>query len=366
MTDGPELLRHFAAGTRRRALLQGLVGIGAGGASLLRFAEALAQAPAGDVAQITILSQPGAVPDILRDVTLPAFRTTSPGTEVRLEITTNATGYPRMLTQRANPVISGGMFNDIFAQRGRADGMWAPFNRAFVPNAAKLPAGMETPGGLGIPFHLSPFGIMYNPDRMEAPKSWTDLYDPKYRGRIAMWDAYYDAYIMAAVAAGKGPSVEEGIRAWQPHKANIGAWVNSPVVSEDLVSRGEMWAAPHWGSFMGQARARGGRLAFTVPREGGVQWTGHMQVCTGFNPRVTELTQRYLDTWLSDECQLAWITRGFFSPASTAVQIPENLKREDVVMSAEDAQKRLVRPDFEAIGPNMPRLTTMIVRTLKG
>src|SRR4051812_20126215 len=116
MTNGPELLRHFAAGTRRRALLQGLVGIGAGGASLRRFAEALAQAPAADVAQITILSQPGAVPDILRDVTLPAFRATSPTTTVQLEVTTNATGYPRMLTQRANPVISGGMFNDIFAQ----------------------------------------------------------------------------------------------------------------------------------------------------------------------------------------------------------------------------------------------------------
>jgi putative spermidine/putrescine transport system substrate-binding protein len=97
-----------------------------------------------------------------------------------------------------------------------------------------------------------------------------------------------------------------------------------------------------------------------------VQWTGHMQVCTGFNPRVTELTQRYLDTWLSDECQLAWITRGFFSPASTTVQIPESMKNEDVVMSAADAQRRLVRPDFESIGPAMPRLTTMIVRTLKG
>ncbi|GGC30347.1 hypothetical protein GCM10011504_05710 [Siccirubricoccus deserti] len=45
---------------------------------------------------------------------------------------------------------------------------------------------------------------------------------------------------------------------------------------------------------------------------------------------------------------------------------PGELETQDVVMSAEDAQKRLVRPDFEAIGPNMPRLTTMIVRALKG
>lgn len=366
MTETNDILREFKPGTRRRALLQGLVGMGAGGAAFLSFAQSLAQAQSADVAQITILSQPGAVPDILRDSTFPAFRQSNPGTTVNLEIAPNAAAYPRMLTQRANPVISGGMFNDVFAQRGRSDGMFAPFNREFVPNASKLPAGLETPGGLGIPFHLAPFAIMYNPDRMEAPTSWTDLYNPRLRGRVAMWEAYYDAYIMAAVAAGKPPTVEDGIREWVPHRANIGAWVNSPTVAEDMVSRGEMWCAPHWGSFMGQARARGGRLAFALPREGGVQWTGHMQVCTGFNPRVTELTQRYLNTWLSDECQLAWIERGFFSPASTTVQIPESMRNESIVMSAEDASRRLIKPDFVSIGPRMPQLTAMINRQLKG
>ena len=365
MTDTNDILREFKPGTRRRALLQGLVAMGAGGASFLSFAEALAQAQGGDVAQITILSQPGTVPDILRDATFPLFRQVAANTTVNFEIAPNAVAYPRMLTQRANPVVSGGMFNDIFAQRGRADGMFAPFNREFVPNASKLPQGLSTPGGLGIPFHLTPFAIMYNPDRMEAPTSWNDLYNPRLRGRVAMWEAYYDAYIMAAVAAGRPPSVEEGIRAWVPHRANIGAWLNSPTVAEDLVSRGEMWAAPHWGSFMGMARARGGRLAFVVPREGGVQWTGHMQVCTGFNPRVTELTQRYLNTWLSDECQNAWITRGFFSPASTTVQVPENMRTESIIMSAEEAGRRLIKPDVESIGPRMPQLTQMIVRQLK-
>ncbi len=366
MTDTNDILHAFKAGTKRRALLQGLAAMGAGGASFLSFAEALAQAQGSDVAQITILSQPGTVPDILRESTFPPFRQIAPNTTVNLEIAPNAAAYPRMLTQRSNPVISGGMFNDIFAQRGRADGMFAPFDRSIVTNASKLPQGMETPGGLGIPFHLTPFAIMYNPDRMEAPTSWTDLYNPRLRGRVAMWEAYYDGYIMAAVAAGKPPSVEDGIREWIPHRANIGAWVNSPTVAEDMVSRGEMWCAPHWGSFMAQARARGGRLAFAIPREGGVQWTGHMQVSTGFNPAVTALTQRYLNTWLSDECQMAWITRGFFSPASTAVQVPEALRNDPVIMSAEEAQRRLIKPDVVSIGPRMPQLTQMIVRQLKG
>ena len=73
-----------------------------------------------------------------------------------------------------------------------------------------------------------------------------------------------------------------------------------------------------------------------------------------------------LNTWLSDECQLAWITRGFFSPASTAVQVPEALRSDPVIMTAEEAQRRLIKPDVVSIGPRMPQLTQMIVRQLKG
>ena len=117
-----------------------------------------------------------------------------------------------------------------------------------VPNAANVPKEMMTPGGFGIPFHLTPFGIMYNPERVPEPKSWTDLWDPKYKGRVSMWDAYYDAYIMAAVATGKGDDVEAGIKAWEPHRANIGAWTSSVPGEQDMVSRGEVWFAPHWGA----------------------------------------------------------------------------------------------------------------------
>ncbi|GGF50127.1 spermidine/putrescine ABC transporter substrate-binding protein [Azorhizobium oxalatiphilum] len=363
--DTRNLLSSFDGHLNRRSLLQGLVAMGAGGTALMQFGEALAQATAEEVAQLTILSQPGIVPEILKDVTVPQFAKSYPKTSVVFEAASNAVAYPKMLAQRGNPVISGAMVNDLFAQRGLNDKMWDKFNPDFVPNAKNLPAGLTTPGGFGIPFHLSPWGIMYNPDKVEEPKSWTDLWDPKYKGRVSMWDAYYDAYIMAAVVTGKGPDVEAGIKAWEPHKANIGAWVNSPTAEEDLVSRGEVWLAPHWGSWTAMAKSQGKNVAFTIPKEGGVQWTGHMQVCTGFSPRVSELTQRYLNTWLSDECQLAWIERGFYSPASTKVQIPEAMKSNPAIMTAEDAVKKLVQPDFAKLAAAMPKLKGLIDRTLK-
>ncbi|TDR85381.1 ABC transporter substrate-binding protein [Enterovirga rhinocerotis] len=363
--DTKDVLRAFDGHASRRSILKGAAAFGAGGTAFLQLAEALAQASAEDVARLTILSQPGIVPEILKDVTVPMFNKSHPKTSVVFEAASNAVAYPKMLAQRSNPVVSGGMVNDLFAQRGINDKMWAKFDPELVPNAANLPADLKTPGGFGIPFHLTPWGIMYNPDKVEKPTSWTDLWNPKYKGRVSMWDVYYDAYIMAGVVTGKGPDVQAGIKAWEPHKANIGAWVNSPTLEEDLVSRGEMWLAPHWGSWTAMAKSQGKNVAFTIPKEGGVQWAGHMQLCAGFSPAVSKLTQIYMNTWLSDECQLAWIERGLYSPASTKVQIPEALKSNPAIISAEEALKTLVRPDFVKLAAEMPKLKSLIDRTLK-
>ncbi len=363
--DERDLLRGFDRHLGRRAILKSLLAVGAGGVALARFGEALAQASAEEVASITVLIQGGPVGEILKSVANPIFAKSYPKTEVQLEVSSNAVADPRMLAQRANPVIGGGMFNDLFSMRGQGDNLWAPFNPEFVPNAARVPKALLLPGGLGITVHQTPFGIMYNPDRVEAPTSWTDLWDPKYRGRVSMWDAYFDAYAMAAIATGKGPSVEEGIKAWAPHKQNVGAWVNSPITEEDLVHRGEVWLAPHWGAWVEQAKAQGKRVAFAIPKEGATLWSNQIQCAVGFSPRATELIQRYLNVWLSDECQEAWLTRGFISPAIGTIQIPENLKGNPAIITAEDASKKLTRLDAAAIGAKFASLKTQIERTLK-
>jgi putative spermidine/putrescine transport system substrate-binding protein len=251
------LLRCFDGDVTRRAVLQSLVAMGVGAATLADFAGHLARASAADAAELTIFCWSGLVPDILKEASIAPFRKTHPEVSIKLDISTNAVMYPKMLAARSNPAISGGMFNDIFVQKGIADGLWEKPNDEWMPNKKNIPAELMAPGGFGVVFQLTPFGIMYNPDKVEKPTSWADLWDPKYKGRVVMWDLYYDAYIAAAVISGKGPSVEEGIKLWAPHKQNVGAWTTSNSKAEDEVARGEMWLAPHWGAWAEQARVQG-------------------------------------------------------------------------------------------------------------
>lgn len=355
------LLRNFDP--TRRSVLRGLVGMGVGTVATARFGEALAQASTGTVKELTIHLQAG-LQEICNAYADPLFARTAPGVAVNYDVGANGITYPKMLAQRDNPVINGGMFNDIYAQRGIADEMWEKFNPDFVPHAANIPQEILTPGGFGLPIHLTPFGIMYNPDKVEAPKSWTDLWDPRYEGRVSMWSAYFDAYIMAAVATGKGPDVEAGIRAWEPYKKNIGAWITSHINEQDLVSRGEIWLAPHWGGWTEQARAQGKNVAFVIPEEGAVQWTGHMQITAGFSPEASELTQRYFDTWLTEECQIAWAEKAFLSPAVATVKMPDHLLNNPAIVPP-DQQGKLIRPDVVSIGPKMTAYKALVDRLLR-
>ncbi len=350
----------------RRRLLKAMLACGAAGPSLLAFGEALAAAPADTAAQLNILIQGGPVGDALKTIANPMFAAQYPKVAIELNTSTNAAAFPKMLAQRSNPVIGGGMFNDLFAARGMLTKMWAPFDPQFLTNAVHVPKSVLIPGAIGVTVQQTPFGIMYNPDRVEAPTSWADLWNPKYRGRVSMYDSYFDAYAMASVAAGGPLSVEAGIKAWAPYRDNIGAWSAGPTSEQDMVHRGEMWLAPHWGGWAEQARLQGKKVRFALPKEGGVLWSNQLQSSVGFSPLVTELVQRYLNTWLSPECQAAWLTDALISPAVDTVPLTAELKANPAIVVPSTIGTRLFRLDATYIATNFTAIQAQIQRTLKG
>jgi hypothetical protein len=230
-----------------------------------------------------------------------------------------------------------------------------PFRPAFVPNASAC-SRLHHAGRLRHPVPPVALGDHVQPDKVEEPKSWTDLWNPKYKGRVSMWDVYYDAYIMAGVVTGKGPDIEAGIKAWAPHKENIGAWVNSPTAEEDLVSRGEMWLAPHWapGPRWPNRRARMSPSQFRRRRRA---MDGHMRSARllAEGKRVSSAIST------SVTCQSPWA-----SAASTrchaAVKVPEALKSNPAIVTSEDALAKLLSR-LRQNGREMPRLKSMIDRT---
>jgi spermidine/putrescine-binding protein len=279
----------------------------------------------------------------IKDVVEPEFKT--PG--VDLEIGTNAANYTKLLAQRSNPVLSGGMFNGIFSNRGRDDDLWVPIARNDIPNPDNLiPSAFIETGG--IVFGAQPYGIVYNPNYVEKPTSWLTLFDPKYKGKVGLSDFYFDGFGMTAKAMGKSVNdVQAGISAWAQHKDNIGPWPQSPAQAHDLVDRGELWFAFTFGGIAEGARDQGKKIVFTIPKEGATPVVDVIQLIKGFSQETTAQTLRFLALFLQDNAQTAFTKNVYTSPVSKTAKIPENLRGREGLLTAQQIES-LNQPDLAA------------------
>jgi putative spermidine/putrescine transport system substrate-binding protein len=269
-----------------------------------------------------------------------------PAASIELEVGTNAANYAKLVAQRANPILSGGTFNGTFSYRGHGDKLWSKLEKSFVPNAANVPdyAYLETSG---IIFGVQPYGIVYNPRLVEKPKSYLDLFDPKYKGKVGLSDYIFDGFGLTAKAMGKNvDDVPAGIAAWAEHKSNIGPWNQSPAQTHDLVESGELWLAYGFGGISAGAIASGKKIAFTIPSEGATQVADVVHALAGFNEKTTELTKRALGLFLDDVAQITFTRNVFTSPISKSAKVPAELAANPALLSP-DQVAALHRPDLK-------------------
>ncbi len=82
-------------------------------------------------------------------------------------------------------------------------GLVETIDEAKVPNLAHVLPNLRSP--YYAPHIWSPQVIIYNPDRVkQPPKTFTDLLDPKYKGRVGVGDINYFYIMMAAALAATG------------------------------------------------------------------------------------------------------------------------------------------------------------------
>lgn len=363
--------RRFLRGT---VLLGGAAALGAGcGATPNESSDTASPDDAsGTVAadaegQIRVMVWSGLVEPIVRENAVAPFNEKYPNATVELEVGTNADLYPKLLAAKGSAQYAGAMMNDLFSARGNLDGMWATPNMDLMENANEVPEELNPAGGFAVALMLTGQGIIYNPDEVEPPTSWTDLYRPEYEGRVVMSDGYFGAYSMAAmIDNGDVDDIPAGIEIWQKYRQNVGAWTNSEGQKAELISSGSMWLAPGFGAWTEQEIAKGRNVAFAAPEEGQIRWSGSLQMLNGVEGDDAGLVQALFNEFYSREFQEQFVSQGFFIPARQDVEIPADIaERSQAVMTTAEAQEQLVPYDVEAVAENQRDYTAQIQRTVK-
>jgi|GEM_PF-2024903 len=346
----------------------------AGGETTVEAPTALAPEPIVEaalepiVADVNFALYPGYL-DIITTNVFDIFTTANPDSSVvGIEGPASQTYAQLLASPVGSPNVHGGMMNDTLSWSGVNDGMWQQMTVESVPNLGTVPESLRNDAG--VPWGFNAFGITYNPDKIDKIDSWEDLYDPALKGRVAMWPGYFDAYLMAAVAAGASETeIEVGIEAWAKAKDNIGMWITSVADLHQAIDAGEIWAAPDWlGTAVRDANA-GMNLAFSIPKEGAALNTYQLVVADGITPEETRAMVSMVDLSLAEQNQNAAFEQLFLTPANGTVKVDASLATirglEGYGFTAQEAEERFYALDYEWVGRNTEMIKKLIENRLQ-
>ncbi|MBI4319269.1 MAG: extracellular solute-binding protein [Chloroflexi bacterium] len=93
----------------------------------------------------------------------------------------------RVITEvsTGRPVADAVQIGPSFAMEGTKLGVFQELGP--LPNLRFVPEKYRDPGGLNVPVAINTYGILVNTDLVKAgeePKSWQDLLDPKWKGKL--------------------------------------------------------------------------------------------------------------------------------------------------------------------------------------
>ena len=157
--------------------------------------------------------------------------------------------------------------NTPFVADAKKQGWTTPLAEAGIPGyPGKYPSQFLLPDRGTAIVSIEPSGIAYNTNAVpgdQAPKTWKDLADPKWKGKILLIDpagspAYLDFW--SVVLKDGGPEVLKGIA------ANVARTYPSGVPAVEALGAGEgSVVVPSTGSIAAGAKSKGAPVAYAQP-----------------------------------------------------------------------------------------------------
>ncbi len=201
------------------------------------------------------------------------------------------------------------VLSDYLVTIFRRDGMLSLLNKENIPNIANLdPAFLNTiydPGNrYCLPYQWAMLGIGYNITQTGRElNSWSDLFDPAYTGRVALYADPRLTLGAVLLILGYSPNTTE-----QGQVNEAKEWllqyddqikVYAPDDGQDLLLAGEVDLAMEWNGDMLQLLEENPDLRFVAPREGTLLITDYM--CIPRNAPNQVAAEKFMNYLLEPE-----------------------------------------------------------------
>ncbi len=199
-------------------------------------------------------------------------------------------------------------------------GLAAPLDLGKLPSYTQLSAKLTSlplvkvaGNTYGVPFMWGPDPLIYDTSVFpQAPDSWSMFWEPKYRGKISVWDDLSTVYMAAQVLGYDRPDPgqlynlnDEQLQAVKKKllelKPNIRKMWSTGGELTNLFQNHEIVAAMGWPLMTNQLRKASFPVGETIPRENTTGWMDHLMITSASDNK--ELAYRFLEYMIEAQTQ---------------------------------------------------------------
>jgi putative spermidine/putrescine transport system substrate-binding protein len=274
---------------------------------------------------------------------------------------TNAVGYGKMLAQRktdpTKPLINLGFFNVYTAVRGIGDSMWEKLDYSSMKNVGDILPTFQRDDRFGIGIGSDQFGLAVNKEKLGgSPDSWASLWDPAYRGKLAIFAFPWYAVFMAAKLNGGGlDNMEPGWKLWEENAKQIKLVVDENAVLQNALSAGTAPMCPYFAGTTQQWINGGAPLEYIVPKEGAIPLPVVLESVADQGDDEQEVCQDIINEMLAPDWVSRWAETAIQIPANAKSKLPKNL--EGLPAFQKSTVDNLIEVDYNIIGENLAAWT---------
>jgi len=256
---------------------------------------------------------------------------------------------PEMLTKlQTNPgAYDVVLINSARTQQAQAVGLIDPIDLAAVPNAKDLEPALKTHANLmvdGKPYGLSWVwgmnAIAFRAGKVTGADSFASFLDPKYAGRLALFDDSTTEIAIGALLTGQSINDPKDMKAvgdkLEAMKPNVKLLWSSEGEWNKAFAADAFDISVYWSGAVARSR-RESKLdvQFSIPKEGAIGWLDGLSIPSTSTKKPAAM--QFLNYMIEPKFYVAWAQIGAPASANTAAMGQ---------LAADDLNKQIHKPEY--------------------
>ncbi|HTQ83401.1 MAG TPA: extracellular solute-binding protein [Pseudolabrys sp.] len=309
---------------------------------------------------------PGTWNEADRNIIAPAFKTAT-GAAVTQSIVLGTDQVARLTAAKGNkPPFDVAFFDTPQVLDAAKEGLIVKYPSAQSPNFKDLIPKFQDEWGPKITMQV--IGIGYNPKKISTPpKSWDELWDPKYKGRVGLTALNSQLGIaflaeLNRIKGGTEANFDPAFKALQSLLPNVGAIAANLGAYATLWQQEQIDIAPYNFNFVQTLKGKGVPVELSIPNTGAVGWETSMHLVA--NAAEPELAVKYIDLHIDPAIQTELLKPPYEAiPTSAKVKLEGPITKS--IAPTADALAEVKGIDWALLNPQRGALIERFNREIK-